>query len=166
MSIQDGKFKNMPKEISQKEKPESIFSEPFFPNDSNLIIERILEKYGFRKSQEERMEKFFKSNIPKERKGLFEGSPGYKISYLVRKYAESEISLENLPLLLGERLNIPKEQAKEIAEELEEKLLVFIKPFKERSISKKKSIEKKLPRSISERPKSTPIKDRYRETIE
>lgn len=152
-------------EITKKEKGELFFSEPTFPEDSDLIIEKILTKHNLKNSQEEGMERFFESKDPKERKELFESLPGYKISYLVRKYAESKVSLENLPLLLEERLNISKEDAKEITEELEEKLLVFIKPFKERSVSKKTPIKKEFPGSISERPKSPPTKDRYRESI-
>lgn len=106
--------------------------EPAFPEESGLIIEKILKKYGFWKIQWEGIDKFFESKVPTDRRNVFESLPGYKISKLVRKYAEGEISLENLPSFLEKELNISSQKAKNIAEELERKLLAFVKPIEKR----------------------------------
>lgn len=138
-----------------------------FPEESGLIIEKILEKYDFKKAQDEGIEKFFASRIPKERKEIFENLPGSQISNLVREYAEGKVSLENLPLLLKERLNIPREKAKKIAEELEKKLLILIRPAEEKKLPPRiPPIEVKQTVSPLEKPKPPQKPDIYQEPIE
>lgn len=139
-----------------------IEEEPTFPEESDLIIEEILKKYGFWEMQEKEFKKFSESEIPAERKKICENLPGYKISKLVRKYGEGEISLENLPVFLEKGLNISGQEAKRICEELEKKLLVFVKPVKETKLPAKT----KPSISPPEKPKLPQKPDVYQEPIE
>lgn len=155
----------MEKEIIKIKKAEE---EPTFPEESDLIIEEILKKYGFWKTQEEEIYKFLESKVSKERKKIFESLPGYKISKVVRKYADGKISLENLPSSLEKELNIFNQKAKKISEELEKKLLIFIKPIKKKKLSLPKIPPAKIKPMVAppKRPKPPPGPDIYREPIE
>ena len=144
-----------------------------FPEESGLVIEKILEKYGLAKIEEEGIEKIVESFVRptmdvKKRVEILENLPGAKISKLVKEYAEGKVSLENLYLRLEEELNISKKEAKQIAEELEKTLLIFIKTIKEKGVpsSEIPLPEAEAPTILSEKPKAPPKKDVYREPIE
>jgi len=136
-----------------------------FPPESGLIIRELLEKYDLKKQEQEEISKFLNPTIPPElKKDIFEKLPGTKISRLVRNYAEGKVSLKDLFLLLERNLNIPKEKAKNLVNELESKILIFIKPV---SAEKKAAPPSEVPAEIK-RPtpptkKSKP--DIYRESI-
>lgn len=149
-------------------------SEPTFPEGSSLIIEKILEKYGLQKKQEEGIEKIFLSQAPEERREIFENLPGSKISRLVREYAFGKISLKDMPSIFKKELNITEEKAQEIVKELEKNLLSFIKikPEKEKELPKTSPIKPKPPIIPAEKPDVPPKPeapkkpDIYREPIE
>lgn len=102
-------------------------SRPIFPEESGLIVEKILEKYGLEKKQEEGSKNFFDSQIPTERKEIFENLPGFKISKLIKECAEGKVSLANLPQELEQNLNISSKEAKQMADDLQKTILNFIK---------------------------------------
>ena len=132
--------------------------EPSFPEENQLIVEEILKKYGLWEIHREGLNRFSKSKNPEERWKIIEGLPSYKTSNLVRRYGEGEIPLESLPFLIERELNVSEEKAKEIAAELEKKLLIFIRPIKAGELPQKIPLEVK--------PKIPPKKDVYREPIE
>lgn len=102
-------------------------SQPIFPEESGLIIEKILEKYELEKEQEEGIQRFFDSQIPENRKEIFENLPGFKISKLLKECAYGEFSLEELSQKLEEVLNISPKEAKQIKDDLQKGILDFIK---------------------------------------
>lgn len=142
-------------------------TEPIFPEESSLIIEKILEKYGLAAKQREGIEKFINSDLPIE---ALEDLPGSKISKLVKDYGEKKISLEGLPILLEKELNVSEKEAKEISKDLEKTLLVFIKqaPIREKEAETQAiPIPKEESEiTIPEESKTPSKKDVYRELIE
>ncbi|MBL7150263.1 MAG: hypothetical protein ISS84_01425 [Candidatus Pacebacteria bacterium] len=140
--------------------------------ESGLVIEELLERCGLMKIQKEGIEKIVESFVRptidvKKRVEIFENLPGTKISKLVREYTERKVSLENLPLRLEKDLNISEKEAKQIAEGLEKKLLILIKPIGERKLppSEIPLPEAEASTILSEKPKIPPKKDIYREPI-
>lgn len=105
-----------------------------FPEESGLVIEKILEEHGLTRTQEEGVKKIIESKVLQERIEIFENLPGTKLSKLVKEYAEGEISLAEIPSRIAEQLNIPEKKAKEIAQDLEKSLLVLITPLKEEGV--------------------------------
>jgi len=144
--------------------------EPIFPEESGLIIGKILEKYGLAAEQKKGLEKFMNSKTSQERIEFFENLPGRKMAKLVRDYAEGKVSLENLPLLLEKELNVSEKDAKEISKDLEKTLLVFIKqgPVEEKEMAPRTvPISEEEPEiTIPEKPKIPSKKDIYREPID
>lgn len=141
----------------------------YIPEESGGIIDKILEKYGFKKAQEEGVDKFLAGKSSKE--DLF-NLPGSQLAKLVRHYAEGNFGLAALPELLEKSLDIPAKKAREIAEELKNKILVNIQPQKslptEPSIQEKEgSIAEKLPRASKPTPAKNTIQkpDSYREPV-
>jgi len=158
-------------------------AELIFPEETVLILEKILKNYGLIKTQENGIEKITESlsspNVkikPEERIKIFESLPGTKLSKLVKEYAEKKIPLEKLPLKLKESLNITQKDAEKMAEELKTTLLDLIKTVKTTELTKEKetpSIEslKSEPEikpsvSFSKEEKSSFKKDGYREPVE
>ena len=149
-------------------------SQPIFPEESSLVIEKILEKYGLAELQQEGIAKISKLGDFNKASELLENLPGTKISRLVKDYAEGKVALETLPLLLEKELNISEKEAEEIARDLEKTLLIFIKqaPVEEVSAEEKETEPQAIPISeeepeitISEKPGTPPKKDIYREPI-
>jgi hypothetical protein len=105
-----------------------------FPEESKLIVEKILEKYGFAQQQEKDIEKFFNTENPTERVEIFENLPGVKISSLVKEYAVGKISLSQIPSQIAKSLNVSEEKAKQIAQDLEKSLLSLITPLQKKLI--------------------------------
>jgi len=128
--------------------------------ETSELIEEIIKKHGFWEKEETEFEKFLLD--PTENIGFIENSPSYKLSNLVKKYTEAEISLKKIPLFLEKELNISKEKAKEINEELEEKILRFIKPEK---TFPEMPAEQSQP-SNELKPQKFPRKDIYKEPVE
>lgn len=131
--------------------------ESVFPEESRLVIEGILEKYGLKKIQEEGLKKFFKAGATEGKGRILSDLPGAKICQLLREYKEGKLKLEKISGVLEKNLNIPPEQAKEITEELRKKILVSLKPIKKEGVLKSPPEEK---------PPKPGKPDIYRESIE
>ena len=134
--------------------------------DETIIIEKILKKYGLFKVEDEEVDfdKFLSD--PAKYESLITKSASYKLSSLIRKYRDAEISLNDMPTALENELGIPKEKAKKLTEELNREILRFIEPAE-----KKPSQEELLaePKEESIKTKELPRikrKDSYREPIE
>ena len=108
---------------------------PVFPEESALIIRKILEKYGLAERDEKETEKLFDTANPKERAKIFESLAGVKISGLVKEYAEGKVTLIEVPSQIANRLDISEEKAKQIAQDLEKSLLSLTTPRKEKRIN-------------------------------
>ncbi len=150
-------------------------SQPVFPEESSLVIEKILEKYGLAELQQEGINKISELGDFDKASELLENLPGTKIAKLVKEYAEGKVPLENLPSLLEKELNVSKKEAEEISKDLEKTLLVFIEqaPVEEVSVEKKETEPQVIPISeeepeitIPEESKTPSKKDVYRELIE
>lgn len=127
-----------------------------FPEESGVIIEKILEKYGLKETDEQAMNKFFKAKTEEERARILREAPGAKISLLLREYQKGRVKLEHFPAILKLNLKISTKEAEEITEELKEKILFLPRPKKIET--PEKPFEEKSP----------PLKkpDIYREPIE
>ncbi len=156
-----------------------------FPEETVLVVEKILEKYGLAQTEEEEIEKIFTFEGVQKIDEAFEKSPGSKIAGIIREYAEEKISPKDIPSRLEKELNVSLEQAKEITKELEETLFVLIdvekkKIKKEKDFSseepvfEKKDVSIKKPEPVQEenlsdkeeiKPKPVQKKDVYRESI-
>lgn len=161
----DGKSKFMKKETNKIQG-----SEPIFPEESGLIVEKILEKYGLAAEQNEGIEKFLKSNVPEDKREIFENLPGAKIAKLVRDYAEKKISLEDLPLLLEKELNVSEKDARQMANDLKKTILDFIRweelEGKEMVQELPEELEEKEETITPEKPRISLKKDVYREPVD
>lgn len=135
--------------------------EVIFPKETSWVIKKILEKYDFKKAQEEGLKKFFQARLPARKSEIFKNLPGSKISKLVKDCAEGKISQERLPFFLEKTLNISSKRAKAIAKELKEKILAFIKS----PLSRPKKVISPL-KSPSQQSPRLPREDIYREPIE
>ena len=118
----------------------------FFPESAGFIISEIIKKYGLEEPGEA-LEKWIEKG---------EESKGHKMAKILLKVVQREILPENFPLELQKELAVSFEKAKKIAEELEKKILVFMR---------KEIAEEKL-KKIEERPPTPPRRDIYREPIE
>ena len=151
----------MPEENFKKQIPE-----PVFPEESALIIGKILEIYNFLENQKEGIKKFIDSKNPSEKMEIFENLPGARIAKLVRDHSEGKISLELISIRLEKELKISEKTAQQITKDLEKTLLIFIKqkPAEEREMLAPEisGTEATLP----EKPETLPKKDVYREPLE
>lgn len=118
------------------------------PENSGKIIGEILSKYGFEKKQRDDIKKLTESIDPKIREVILESLPGVKISQIVKDCAERKINMDDLPSALKAGLEISEKKARQIAEELIEKIF-------------------ELPIRTAETEKIRPAKkDSYREPVE
>ena len=132
------------------------------------IIESLLIKYGL-ETMKELFEKFGPIKTFKEKEEFqerFEKLPGPHIARIVKEVAQGKIRDENVFInTLQENLNISEKTAKELAKDLNEKVLSLVqKIFKE----KKEVLSfKKIEETISpEKPAPPKRKDTYREPIQ
>ena len=149
-------------------KQKNNFVKPTFPEETGLIIEKILEKYGLKEQQEEGVRKFFDSQIPTKRKEIFENLPGFKISKLLKECAEGEVSLIDLSRELEQRLNIALKEAKQMEDDLQKTILNFIKL---EALTEERVTPTRVTELIEEGPslretRRPSSKDDYREQIE
>lgn len=91
----------------------------------DLVMDKIIEKYGFKKIQEEGIEKIVESFVRptltiEKRIEIFENLPGGKISRLIKELVEEKIIFEDFISKLQSQLNLSKIKAEELAIDLEE----------------------------------------------
>lgn len=140
------------KTIMENKKPK-IDTQP--PKEESVIIEEVLKKYDLWKNEDVEFEEFLSDPINNE--NLILKSSGYKLSNLIKKYADKELLLRDVPASLKNEFNLSEEKAEKMAEELNEKIFRFIKPTTEATIEK----------PATEEPlKKSPEKDAYRELVE
>jgi hypothetical protein len=136
-----------------------------YPENSSEIINEIVEKYGFSKIEEEMMEIFSKGNSSQTGEEILKNLPGYKLAEFVIKRAKG-LSPEDLISSIKNGLETTNEISRQIAKEIEEKIIPFIEfentPINELLI---KSQEIKLNENIEEIKKSN-SDDAYRENVE
>lgn len=134
------------------------YEEVIFPEETSDIIDEIVTKYGFKKIEEEMLEKMDQTEIFEEREKIFENLPGRQIATTVKELAMGKISAKDFISLLKQRLNISEELAKDLAKELEEKVLVLAQKTRvlreERETLPSKEIEKEV--SFPEKPQAEP----------
>ena len=136
------------------------------PEGSVEFVEGLLKKFGLEEEEKKRIDKFFQTQDIKKREEIFEQLAGRKIALLIRKYAEGEIELENIPEYLKKELKLTPSKAKQMAEELK-KLLFLIpqeKGEEEKEETKEETKEEKSESSSPSIQKYQP--DIYREPIE
>jgi|GEM_PF-6817266 len=102
--------------------------EIFFPEESVLIIKKILEKYNLLKINNELKKNFLGAATPEKRNEILNEIPSIKIARILRGYQFGTTNLEDFPKILKEGLKIPQKDAEGITEELKEKILIFSKP--------------------------------------
>jgi len=151
-------------------KPEEEY---VFPDEFALAIEEFVERYGMKKIQEDGAWESFKAEDPKIGAEIFKSLPGAVLSQIVRDYYEGKISLKEVQLILEQKIKLPAKEIKNLAKDMEETILVLVKPRK-KEVSLEKTLQKKTP--ISEKPiqKEEPISpvrkskepDVYREPVE
>jgi len=135
--------------------------ETLFYERARDIIGRILEKYDLEKIQERAIDMILNAKTEKELKEGFSLLPGTNIKQVITQYIKGEVSLDEIPLILKEKLNIPLKKAQLIANELENFLFPFIpkEMFEEKEKEEKTQTPKFPPRSQKQ-------PDIYREPIE
>lgn len=107
----------------KEENSQNKNSELVFPEESGLLVMKILEKHELAEMQLKGIKKALEADDRAEKIKIFESLPGYKIAELVKEYAGGQISLDEVPAQIAERLNIPETKAKQIAQDLEKSLL-------------------------------------------
>ena len=141
-----------------------------FPEEFTLIIQEILKKYDLFKIHGEGVKKLLNSKNPEERKEIAENLPGYKISQFVRDYAEGKTDLEKLPGFLKSELSLSENTVKKIAKDINENILILIKPLKEKNLRPLEVPPEVKPPTPSPEgpapPKKTGESDIYREPFE
>lgn len=157
--------------IMVKENLKNENLEIVFPEESSLVIKKILEGYGLDKIQKEAIKKFI--DLPKEEKlkigdTVLTNLPGAKISKIVKEYAEGKLDLNKISFRLRNDLNIDETTSEKMANELKTNLLELIQPIK--SPTAKKIREKKSLTTETSKPKLekkfSSTKDVYREPVE
>lgn len=151
----------MNNEISQNK-----IIQPTFPEESALIIEKILEKYDLAHKQKEKIKEFLNSDSLIN----FDDLPGNKLAKIAKDYGEQKISLKDVPAIIKEKLKLSIKEAEEMAEDLEKSLLIFIKQvlIKKEKINKWQGVvsEKEPKLNESKKSEKSSNKDAYREPIE
>lgn len=143
-----------------------------FPGKTAEDIQSLIKKYNLQDLQIEKLKELSQAKSQEKKEIIFEEIPTRKIARTVKEVAEGKISAADFVLQLQKRLNIPKEKAKSLAQDLEVKVLAFAKrvAVEESSPTKQLKISKKPLTSFTEKPKekspkTPPKKDSYRELI-
>jgi len=142
--------------------------EVIFPAEIIDVIDKLAIKYGLENenAEEKLLEEMAQAESFEEKEKIFENSPGRQIAKTVKEIAQDKIKDEDIFIAtLRERLNISEKTAKELAKDLEEKVLVLVqKTFKKKGgVLPSKEIEEAI---SPEKPPSPKKPDIYREPIE
>lgn len=140
-----------------------------FPAESGTIIVGILEKYGLQKEQEEATKNMTKAATNEEREKIFESLPGRKIAKITKEFAEGKIKPGDFVVAVQNLLSIPKEKAKNIVKDLNEKIIAFAEKIATDENAPQISLVKTMPQkeTIPQKENSISLKkDTYREPLE
>lgn len=159
-----------------------IENEPIFPEESHLIIGKILIEYGIIKNLDEEKSKIAKliqgkENGSKEKNLTVEDFPSVKLANMVADYGYKKITLEKIPARIEKELSLDREKSEKITEELKKNLLDLISFDSKATTRRKRTTTEGNRGFISEdsiRPPVTPSKedsfsskkDTYRESLE
>jgi len=97
-----------------------------FPEKCDEPFRKILEKYGLSENQEELFRKISEAKTPEEKERIIDASLERKTVLALKEVADGVVALKDFGTALSERLNIPEEKSKKIANELEKEVLVFV----------------------------------------
>jgi hypothetical protein len=139
-----------------------------YPENSAQIIQEIIEKYGFLSLVEEGTKKFTTAKNKQERDEIIKNLPGYKLADLVIYRAKGSLSFDDFVSEIKESLKTDNEKSKQIAEEIDKKIIPFIKVEKNVSselLPEQPEIESSV-ENTREIKKFNVEKDDYRENIE
>lgn len=128
-----------------------------FPEETIDVILDLIKKYNLEKTEkdmEKKMKEVKTDDDLKRNREIFESLPSCQISRTLKEAAEGKISVKDIPSLLKERLNISKEKAEDLTEDLKEKIIKGIETTKR---------EEEIP---LKKEKAPPRTDVYREPIE
>jgi hypothetical protein len=144
--------------------------EIIYPENSSNVIAKLMEKYGLKETPKDILEKIDRGEI----------TIGEKIAGIVAETVENELLLEDVVSKLEQNLNIPRETAEKLAEDLKKEILDRVEKIlmeesellekeEEIPLSKKRLFKKGeiLPeKPLEEIPKKPQKGDIYREPIE
>ena len=118
---------------------QSIKQKIIFPENTDLIISNILEKHGLAEAKEEVLEK-----LEADKK-----INGEIIIELIVRVAQEKISLQELVDSLKKELGISSQKAKDLANDLQKEILLFVEKTQEEipSPPSQKPAEEKPPSS-------------------
>jgi len=147
--------------------------EIIFPEESSLIIEKILGKYGLMEVENKKSGDL-ETSVEDDFFETIESLPSVKVAGLVKDCAINKISIESLPSQIEITLGVTKKNAEEIAKKLKEKIIDYAKPLDKdeeelpprRIPSQEIESQTIVPNTLTEKQKTPPEKDTYRETIE
>ena len=156
-----------------------------FSETAASVIGEIEKKYGLEQIEEKMLKEMGLAKVFSEKEKIFETLPGRQIAKIVKEAAQGKIGSENLYKELQKRLNIPSEDAKNMALELQEKILILarkvpvgigtekrtkgvrpttmIKPAPKEFMERPKRIEKESAQKVE---KKSTKQDVYREPLE
>jgi len=149
--------------------------EIIFSDEATLIIRKLVSEYNLESIEEKMFSEMVQAKTFKEREEIFEKLPGRQIAKTVKEVAQDKVSSKDLVPILKQRLNIPEEMAKKLAEALEKKVLILAqKILKEEVPPTEKIISPEKPTPQIEAESLPPVqekplpqkKDIYREDIE
>ncbi|MBZ9578248.1 hypothetical protein KJA14_00030 [Patescibacteria group bacterium] len=138
-----------------------------FKKDPSKIISELMEKYGLSETKENFLEKIRKGETTTRR----------KIAEIIRGVIDGKISTEDLVTTFQQHLNVSKETAEKLAEDIKREIPISVKRVLKEEISPSPKREVALPKKpIVERtetktptppkkPLSPSKKDIYREPI-
>lgn len=157
-------------------------NEPIFPDESHLIIGKILTEYGIIKNLDEEKNKIAKliqgkESDSKEKNLTVDDFPSVKLANIVADYGYKKITLEKLSARIEKELSIDREKSEKITGELKKNLLDSISFGNKANTRKKRTTTQEDRVFISEdriKPSATPDKeksfsskkDTYRESLE
>lgn len=147
--------------------------EVIFPDKAIDIIIEFVKKYDLEKIEREMEKKISQTEIPHERRKIFESLPTCQISRTVKEIAEGKISSQKCATVLQERLRISQEKAEKLAKDLKEKVLILAESspivIVEEEKANKKTINYAKKSSLEKSANKSSIfskKNIYREPIE
>lgn len=157
-----------------------------FPEEASSVIGEIIKKYSLGPVdflEKEVVQKLEQAKTFEEKKEIAKSFPIVQITGIIKEVAQGKILAKDLASTLQQRLDIPQEKAKKLAEELKERVLVLARkvPIEREEIlpSIKKPLVKPSP-PLKEVPEEKPVEikpeikpeispkkpDIYRESIE
>ncbi|MCK4355232.1 hypothetical protein KAW43_02735 [Candidatus Parcubacteria bacterium] len=127
-----------------------------FPENTVLIIAKIMKKYGVAEKRETIFEKLEKQ----------ETTNAKKIAKIIKKAAEEKAPIKTISSNIQKHLKIPTKQAKKMAQEIQKNILNLVKETLVKGEEINEKPIKTIPNKFSiKKSKEEQNPDAYRETI-